>query len=137
MSDDFKVQANLKLGNDLFNFRGLTVEEVEGQLTEFADRAEAIFDAYDRIRQVTLAKGLTSSQGLVPSAPSTPVTTHGGQAQGATNADLRCRHGAYKDLLGKTKKDGSPYQFRYYCPAPFGAKDACKAGDLPGQVRLA
>lgn len=132
MSEDYKAQASVKFGGDLFNFRGESAADLAEQLEGFAENAERIYEAYDKIRQVTLAKGITAQTSFVPATSG--GTQHTSGAEGASSGGkLECRHGPYKDFKGKTKRNGEAYQYRYYCSAPFGAKDQCKAADLPGQ----
>ncbi len=131
MAEDFKVQVNFKLGETLINVRGQEVAEVLAKVEEIKDGLDALGEVMSVAKQVTMAKGLT---GFTPA----PATSGGGAqntapAAGATAGSLRCKHGAYKDFNGKTKKNGDPYQYRYYCPAPFGATDQCKPNALPGQ----
>lgn len=133
MADDFKVQASMKTGEHLFNFRGQTVDEVTEQLEAFAANADRIFEVYSTVKQVTMAKGLN---GFTPAAPVTSNVQNAAPAAGATATNLRCKHGAFKDFKGKTKKDGTGYQYRYYCAAPYvagGNPDQCKPASLPGQ----
>lgn len=128
----YKVQASPTLGGILFNFRGDSTEEVVTNIEEFAKLGDRFFDAYDTLRQVTLAKSIGTAAGYA--APNTaPQSQHAAPAAGSTQADLRCKHGPYKDLNGKRKKNGEGYQSRYVCAAPFGAPDQCAARSLPGQ----
>lgn len=129
VSEDYKVQYNLKLGETLINLRGGSVEELAAQLTEFAENADAILGAHDTIRQVALAKNLTTVGGFVPGPSGS--SDRPSAAQGSSSGDLRCQHGPYKDFKGKTKVNGQPYQYRYYCSGPYGK--GCKATDLAGQ----
>lgn len=131
MSDDYKVQASPTLGGVMFNIRGETPEEVVTAVEQLAALGDRFFEAYDKIRQVTLAKGLGTNAGFAPAA--TVPSQHASGAAGATQADLRCKHGPYKDLKGKTKRNGEGYKNRFVCPAPFGAADQCNANSLPGQ----
>lgn len=123
MSDDYKVQASPTIGGVMFNLRGNTVEEVAAAMVALGESADAFFEGYDKVRQVTLAKGLT----VVPSAaPSGAANVHPGTASGGGTGELRCQHGPYKDLNGKRKRNGEGYKNRYVCPAPFGAADQCR-----------
>ena len=121
------VGANLDFSGHKFNFRGQTVEELTVELEQFAKNADRIFEVLSTTKQVTMTKGLTS---FTP-APAAPNTQNAAPAAGATAGDLRCTHGVYKDMKGKTKKNGQPYAFRYFCPQFEGG---CRASDLPGQT---
>lgn len=134
VSEDFDgqgytVQANPTLGGVMFTLRGRTGEDVAELMETVATAADKFFEAYLAVKQVTLAKGLTV-------APGQPInngasTVHAAGASGSTTAELRCQHGPYKDFKGKSKKNGDPYQYRYYCAGPFGS--GCNAKDLAGQ----
>lgn len=129
--ENWNIQVNLKLGETLINVRGADVAFVLARVEEIKNGLDAIGETMSVAKQVTMAKGLT---GFTPAPPTTTGgTQNAAPAAGATAGGLRCKHGAYKDFKGKTKKNGEPYQFRYFCPAPFGATDSCKAGSLPGQ----
>lgn len=131
MSEDYKVQVNLKVGETLINLRGANVAEVQSLAEDIKGAMDAILEAASIGKQVMMAKGLTTFQ----PAPSAPAAQNTAPAAGATSGSLRCKHGAYKDFKGKQKANGT-YQFRYYCAAPFkqgGNPDQCKAQDLPGQ----
>ena len=130
MADDFKVQVNLKLGETLINVRGQEVAEVLEKVEEIKAGLDALGEVMSVAKQVTMAKGLT---GFTPAPPASNNTQNSSAATGTTAGNLRCKHGAFKDFKGKTKKNGDAYQYRYYCPAPFGAADSCKPASLPGQ----
>ncbi len=136
MSEDYKVQVNLKVGETLINLRANTVDDAVSQVNAARESLlDAVGEAMSIAKQVVTAKGLTSFQ-PAPAAATTASTQHTAPAAGATSGALRCKHGAYKDFNGKTKKNGDGYQYRYYCAAPFkqgGNPDQCKAQDLPGQ----
>lgn len=129
MSDDnWKVGANLDFSGHKFNFRGDDVEELATHLENFAEYGDRILEVLSKVKQIQMAKGLTS---FTPAPAAAPNTQNSAPAAGATAGSLRCVHGAYKDMQGKRKKNGEAYQYRYFCPK-FG-DGSCRAADLPGQ----
>ncbi len=127
MSDAFKVQVNLKVGETLINVRGDSVAEVMAQVEQIKENLNAIGDVMTVAKQVQMAKGLT---GFTPPPAS---TTNAPTAKAAPGA-LECVHGPYKDLKGKRNAKGQLYKNRYFCPS-HDRNNQCKADDLPGQEK--
>lgn len=131
MTDEWNVQANIKVGETLINLRGKDAAEIGKHADELKDFLENILEAASIGKQVMMAKGLTS---FTPAPSATTPNAQNSAPAASTPATLRCVHGAYKDLLGKKNKQGQLYKNRYACAAPYvpgGNPDQCK--DLPGQ----
>ena len=126
MTEAWSCQISPKLADgSLINVRGTDPAEVIAQLEELAQGGERILEAMAQIKQAAMAKGVSSTP---VAAPAARPTQH---APAASNGALACMHGPYVDKKGKTKANGEPYQYRYFCKK-YGP-EGCKASSLVGQ----
>lgn len=126
MADDYKIQVNTSVNGDLVNIRAGSGEELKDTMTGFADNAVDIFKTLGDIKQAALANGVFTGNAATTAASSAPPRAAANSAPGEVP---KCpTHGAAKDMRGKRKKDGTPYQFRYYC-SKFGCQDFKGAGE--------
>ena len=136
MAEDFKVQVNLKsgpTGQDLFNFRADSAEELANHLRDF--------EQYNLPALIEGVRGTLSGAATVgaslPVAPAAPQPVQAPAAPGwgvpaqaaapaapAANSDHTCQHGARQFKSGVSAR--GPWQ-AWFCPAPKGDPTQCKA----------
>lgn len=145
MSDDFKLQVNYKIGNDLINIRASTAEELSMHLEGLAEVSGQIASTRVALEQVRiiapLSTGVFTPQAVVtnsqmdepvwattpPPAPFSGPVGNTGQPTPppVVQATPTCVHGNRIHRSGTSKKTGQPYSF-WACPTPQGTPDQCK-----------
>ena len=115
----WKVQASLRDGQDMYNFRGDSVFEVSQQLTDFHD----IIGLVHSTRQLLSAAGTVSAVMAAPvaaapaAAPVQPAPVYAPAHVAAPSGGPVCAHGEPAKFVppGVSKKTGKPYPGFYAC----------------------
>lgn len=129
MSQDFKIQQNVKVGNDLINLRADNVNEFE-QIAQWAVANAALFvNVQAALASVppALAGNVTSTQ-VINDAPQQggwaqpQQTAAPSWSQPDTSQGPACKHGPMVARSGQGAK--GPWS-GHFCPTPKGTPDQC------------
>ena len=131
MSQDFKIQQNVKVGNDLINLRADNPEEFKSIAEWTVENAALFVNVQAALAAVppALAGNVTKTQ-----VQNEPVQQQGGWAQPQTqqppsfaqpnNQGPACQHGPMVFREGVGAK--GPWK-AYFCPTPKGTPGQCAA----------
>ena len=131
MSDSFRIQQNVKVGNDLINLRADNPEEFKN-IAEWTVANAALFvNVQAALAAVppALAGNVTNTQ-VINDAPARAVSGWQNQqqappsyAQPAAGPGPACKHG---QMIARQSKPGAPKQWSgHFCPTPQGTPDQC------------
>ena len=110
-----KVQANFKIGNDLFNVYANSMEEFVDLLAELEESGiTAIHSVQSKLTGAHAVVSAGASANPVPSSPPASFTAA---------ATKQCVHGDMVPRKGTNSR--GPWR-GWYCPTPKGAPDQCK-----------
>lgn len=112
----FKVQLNLKTGDNMLNVRGDSASDLLGELDTLANLSAEIDSAVTAIQSMECLK----SGGVHPGANSNAA---GARSGGQNTQGRGCIHGPMTYRTGQGAR--GPWQ-GWFCPQPKGAPDACK-----------
>lgn len=144
MADDFKLQVNYKIGNDLINIRAGSAEELSTHLEGISMVAGQIIATRNMLQNAQVIAPLSTPASTPQAAvmnsqmeepawattpppgtyavPAAPVYT---APPTVVQATPTCQHGNRIHRQGTSKTSGKAYDF-WACPTPQGTPDQCK-----------
>lgn len=125
MGDEWKVQLNLKAGDNMLNVRGDSAADLLGELDSLANFANEIDGAVTSIGAMECLKSGRVQSGANSYGGGTGQGGQGSYGGPAGNTQERgCIHGPMTFRTGNGPR--GPWK-GWFCPRPKGDPEACKA----------